>query len=217
GIYLPDRNTSAPNGTGDREATFQLISGVTIKGGYAGLGQTDPNVRDLEAYETILCGDLAGNDVDVNDPCDLQNEPTRDENSFHVVTGSGTDETSVLDGFTITAGNAFETPWRPMVLNPNNWGGGMYNKSGSPTLADCTFTGNSAEVYGGGMYNNDPNSNSKPTLSYCAFVGNSAKSKEAWKGGWEGYGGGIYNLASSPDMERPPSSVNVSIFFTFFL
>ena len=30
----------------------------------------------------------------------------------------------------------------------------MYNGSGSsPTLTDCTFTGNSAGVNGGGMYN----------------------------------------------------------------
>ena len=29
------------------------------------------------------------------------------ENSVHVVTGNGTDTTAVLDGFTITAGNAY--------------------------------------------------------------------------------------------------------------
>jgi hypothetical protein len=68
GIYRPDRSSAEPNGTGDREATFQLLNGMVIKGGYAGFGQTDPNARNIDLYETILSGDLDGNDIDVNDP-----------------------------------------------------------------------------------------------------------------------------------------------------
>jgi len=71
GIYRPDESSVKPNGSGDRTATFQLINGVTIKGGYAGFGQPDPNSRNIELYETVLSGNLASNDVDVNDPCDL--------------------------------------------------------------------------------------------------------------------------------------------------
>ena len=105
GIYKPDEDTAHPNGSGSRNATFQLRNGVAIKGGYAGFGEPDPDARDIELYETILSGDLAGNDIQV-DPCDLEDEPTRAENSYHVVTGSYTDKTAVLNGFTITAGNA---------------------------------------------------------------------------------------------------------------
>ena len=43
GVYQPDRSAAEPNGTGNREATFQLISGVTLKGGYVGFGEPDPN------------------------------------------------------------------------------------------------------------------------------------------------------------------------------
>jgi hypothetical protein len=178
GIYRPDRTSSEPNGTGDRTATFQLISGVTLKGGYAGLEQADPNVRDIEAYETILSGDLAGNDVDVNDPCDLHNEPTRVENSFHVVTGSGTDESSVLDAFTITGGNA--------RTHRNDWGGGMYNEYGCSRITNCKFISNSAEEDGGGMYNN-----SKPTLINCTFIENTAGTS----------GGGIVNNGGFPSLK----------------
>ena len=32
-------------------------------------------------------------------------------------------------------------------------GGGMYNDSSSPTLTNVTFSGNSADSHGGGMYN----------------------------------------------------------------
>jgi len=104
GIYRPDRSASEPNGTGDRTATFQLINGVTLKGGYAGPTDADPNARDIEKYETILSGDLAGNDIDIKGLTSLRNVPTWSENSYHVVTGSETDSSTVIDGFIITSG-----------------------------------------------------------------------------------------------------------------
>lgn len=49
-----------------RAETFQLISGVSIYGGYAGVGTPDPNLRDIILHETILSGDLSGNDAPVD-------------------------------------------------------------------------------------------------------------------------------------------------------
>jgi predicted outer membrane repeat protein len=115
-------------------------------------------------YETILSGDLNGNDVDVPDPCDLLDEPTRAENSYHVVTGSLSDETAVLDGFTITAGNADGAYL-------NNSGGGMFNSEGNPSFVNCTFESNSAVSLGGGFYND---SSANPKLLSCTFTRNSA-------------------------------------------
>ncbi|MHC4286265.1 MAG: hypothetical protein ACYSWZ_25350 [Planctomycetota bacterium] len=77
----------------DRTATFQLKNDVVIKGGFAGIGEPNPDVRDIELYETVLSGDLAGNDIDVNEAWDVWREPTFVENSYHVVTGSGTNGT----------------------------------------------------------------------------------------------------------------------------
>ncbi|MBA7645390.1 hypothetical protein ES703_53146 [subsurface metagenome] len=108
---------------------------MTLYGGYAGFGAPDPNARNVELYETILSGDLDGNDVPVNDPCDLVNEPTRSENSYHVLTGSGTDATAVLDGFSITAGNA-----NGPSPSTNGRGVGMYNYLASPTEQKVTHT-----------------------------------------------------------------------------
>ena len=174
GSYIPDQNSVNPSGTGDREATFQLISGVALKGGYAGAGEPDPNERDIEVYETILSGDLAGND----EP-DFANNV---ENSYHVTVSSGTDPNTVLDGLTITGGNA-DGPWQ----DRQGSGSGMYNNNGSPTLTNCTFSGNSADgIYvggGGGMYNN----NGSPTLINCTFIDNSAE----WSSG------GMCNLYGS--------------------
>jgi predicted outer membrane repeat protein len=181
GVYKPDRGVSQT--PGDRYATFRLIGGVTIKGGYAGFGEPDPDARDIELYETILSGDLAGNDVDVNDPRELYDEPSRSENSYHVTTIYEIEESVVLDGFTITAGNANGYPWE------YSSGGGMFNRpqlGGRPTITNCTFTKNSART-GGGMFNFDNNS----VVNKCTFAGNGADYD----------GGGIYNAYGSPEFE----------------
>jgi predicted outer membrane repeat protein len=168
GTYTPDSTSADPNGSGDRYATFQLINGITLKGGYAGFGAPNPYARDIGLYETILSGDLNENDV---------GDANRGENSYHVVTGTGTDATAVLDGFTISRGNA-NGPF-----NPHVYGAGMYNDAGDPTVTNCTFSGNSAESYGGGMYN----LNASPELANCTFSSNSAQQ-----------GGGLYARNSSP-------------------
>ena len=127
--------------------------------------------RDPSTYETILSGDLNGDDSGFTN---------NDENSYHVVTGSGTDEAAVLDGFTITAGNANgDFPW----FDARFCGGGMYSEYGSPTVANCTFTGNAASL-GGGMCNY---TGGHPTLIDCTFADNQATSS----------GGGIYNYTGA--------------------
>jgi len=177
GIYRPDQGANYT--PGDRGATFQLINGVSMYGGFpsggAEFGDRNPNL-----FEAILSGDLLGNDIYVSDPFDLLNEPTRAENVYHVVTGSRTDETAVLDGFAITAGNA-------NIISTYSYGGGMYNESGHPTLTNCTFSENSAR-YGGGMYNKN---RSHPSVHNCIFRDNVAES----------YGGGMHNQSySSPTL-----------------
>jgi hypothetical protein len=57
GEYRPTKETIPGN---ERSATFRLsdpdLLNVTIEGGYAGIGQPDPDLRDIEAFETILNG-----------------------------------------------------------------------------------------------------------------------------------------------------------------
>ncbi|MHC4095975.1 MAG: hypothetical protein ACYSU3_07945, partial [Planctomycetota bacterium] len=76
GIYKPDRGGG--NTPGNRYATFQLKNGVVITGGYAGFGEPQPDAWDIDVYETLLSGDLLGNDGP-----DFANNG---ENSYHVVT-----------------------------------------------------------------------------------------------------------------------------------
>jgi parallel beta-helix repeat protein/predicted outer membrane repeat protein len=180
GIYKPDRRLEKAGRLGfritessSRLETFQLLSGVTIKGGYAGVGAADPDARDINLYETILSGDLAVNDVDNNNG--LASEESRAENSYHVVTANGVDETAVLDGFTITGGNA------NVFTNRN--GAGLLNEYGSPQVVNCMFTQNSAQYYGGGIYNYYGSSG----IVNCTFTRNYSGTE----------GGGIYNYQGS--------------------
>jgi len=187
GIYTPDSNIFNPNGTGDRSANFRLVNSVAMKGGYAGSGNPDPNIRDIDLYETILNGDLDGNDVSVQDACDLINEPTRGENSYHVVYTNDADANTILDGFTISGGNANGD-------YPSDRGGGMFNPGkmtfvfpssfefsySNPTVKNCKYVANSA-IFGGAIANDV----GSPTITNCEFIKNLAR-----------YGGGaIYNSA----------------------
>jgi len=180
GVYKPDQGLGITQG--DRSVSFQLTSGVTIKGGYEGFGKPDPNVRDIEVYETILSGDLNGNDE--------SNFANNSENSYHVVTGGGTNASAALDGFTITGGNADGS-------DSDGCGGGVYNNNGSSTLSNCIFISNSAKD-GAGMLNEY---DSSPILTYCIFSGNLADVD----------GGGMLNAYnSSPTLTSCTFSANVA-------
>ena len=76
-------------------------------------------------------------------------------------------------------------------------GGGMFNlNNSSPTVSNCTFSGDSADV-GGGMWND----NSSPTVSNCTFSGNSADA-----------GGGMFNIdGSNPTVTNCTFSGNSAI------
>jgi hypothetical protein len=77
----------------------------------------------------------------------------------------------------------------------NKYGGGMYNGGSSTTLANCIFSGNSATYDGGGMYNRE----SSPTLTNCTFSGNSAQS-----------GGGMLTFESNPTLTNCTFSGNLA-------
>ncbi|MCH8853861.1 MAG: hypothetical protein IID41_14590 [Planctomycetes bacterium] len=167
GTYTPDYDVGTGKHTGDREATFQLISGVAVYGGFDGTEKTLEDRAGLFDL-TIFTGDLLSNDGP-----DFTNN---DENSYHVVTGSGTDDTAILDGFGITAGNA-------NAGLPDGLGGGMLNMSGSPTVRNCKFVENFASA-GGGMAN-WPSAHAH--VENCMFLRNSAGN----------FGGGMANNFSS--------------------
>ncbi|WP_162628200.1 hypothetical protein [Arcticibacterium luteifluviistationis] len=157
GIYIP---SDAPDGTistgpTDRNNAFHLNKNIKIYGGFKGvLAETQLSDRDWTSNVTILSGKLNATD-----------------SSYHVLVTANLNNTAVIDGFTITAGNANGS----LIIGYSGWsyerltGGGMINRNSSPIVRNVTFTGNSAEI-GGAMYNFD----SSPYLINSLFYGNIA-------------------------------------------
>ena len=181
GVYKPDggKNVLA----GDRSATFEIRSGVRVKGGYAGLAQSDPNKRDIAVYETVLSGDLKGDDKPVRESFDLYSELSRTDNSLHVVSLWNADRTTLLEGVTVTAGNSLE-------------GAGIHLVRGSPVISQCTIRTNRAgqlsgdALEGWGWGAGISCYLSEPMLSECIFISN-------WAGG---QGGGLHSMESRPTL-----------------
>jgi len=216
GIYKPHEMSEATRlslGAGaditDRYHSFILKDNVVLLGGYAGLGEPNPDIRNPDGSQSILSGDLAGNDVtyealrqenrragsNVSPPFAIDWEgvldyiahPSRAENSLMVVTASVVDETAILDGFTVTGGHA------------DRWGAtgaGMLCTAASPVLVSCRFLNNTAystrtePARGAGMAVYD---GGRPTLRDCTFEFNIAFGDNNMS-----CGGGMYSQGGYP-------------------
>jgi len=96
-----------------------------------------------------------------------------------VTFNAGEGVNSMLDGFIITNGTG-----NTIDNSENTYGGGIFCDSSSPTITNCTITGNTATFHGGISCNNS----SSPVITNCTITGNLAA-----------YGGGIScNNSSSP-------------------
>ena len=151
--------------TPQRKYHFTLLQGVGIYGGFIGT-ENDVSQRDWKNNETILSGDFNDDDDSTGNS----------ENAYHVFYHDGwerKDNTAILDGFTISGGNANGDAW------PNQDGGGIRNNKReefgadhtTPIIRNCLFKNNSATLVGGAMYNHD---GASPTIENCVFVDNSA-------------------------------------------
>lgn len=168
--------------TNNREIYFSLRNGVAIYGSFTGTETLLSQRIFTCGYSTILSGEigLAGNA----------------DNSYHVVSNSSLNSTAILDGFTITGGNAnFDIPGN----DSRSHGGGMLNLASngglcSPTIRNCLFVNNTA-VFGGGMFNNGFNTgNANPVLLNCIFTTNTAT---LGGGGMDNFG---YSGNASPSL-----------------
>ncbi|MDA0803133.1 MAG: hypothetical protein O2819_05190 [Planctomycetota bacterium] len=155
GTYKPTTATT-------RTAYHTLKTGVAVYGGFVG-DEATLEERDIVAYETILSGDLLGNDT-----------PTSGytENSYHVIYCVGTTTSGTVDGFTIKGGYA-----NSATSNQDKGGAVLILSGSAPTFRDCRFERNRCTFGGGVGYVNA----SSPTFERCTFADNT--------GG--GYGGGF--------------------------
>ena len=132
-----------------QKETLYLSKGVKLYGGFAGT-ETDIDAREIAKNVTTLTAATGA--------------------SISIVTG-GEDATSadtVLDGFTITGGKGTNIG--------DIFGGGMFNISSSPLVANCIFKDNTSDA-GGAMLNYY---GSSPYVYKCTFEANT--------------GGAVYNV-----------------------
>ena len=173
GTYKPTTGT-------DRTASFTLKNNVGIYGGFAGT-ETARNQRNIASNATILSGEIGASGIA--------------DNAYHVVSATGTISTplgnsSILDGFTITGGNANGT------TGNQDDGGGMYVSGASPTLRNITFRDNNG-TNGGALYNEN---GSNPVLTDVLFEYNTATR-----------GAAIYDDLSSPQITNGTFRLNTAI------
>ncbi|MEM9662961.1 MAG: hypothetical protein AAF937_11710 [Planctomycetota bacterium] len=142
GTYLPDRSSASPGGTGDRTAAFVLVDGVSVLGGFAGLADpAKPDLRALDAFPTVLSGDLAQDDMNTD------GDDVKGDNAYHVIESWGSSAETVVDGVTVTGGWAdrdISDGWFP--LRRDDSGGGAVLAGSDAVFRDVTFVGNHAQA-----------------------------------------------------------------------
>ena len=197
GTYTPVTAATSTPTTAERKISFNIRPEVQVYGGFAGT-ETQRSERDSGANSTILSGDLIGDDG--------ANFANNIDNSNHVVFMDGTQGTpitpsTVLDGFTISGGNANNS-------RPNDAGGGLYchgpgnGHECSPNVSNVTFSSNSA-LLGGAMFNQAMGFSttttggiSSPVLNNVTFSGNSATND----------GGAMFNNGRASSISSPTLS-----------
>lgn len=155
--YYPDAGIGLT--LGDRDLSFDLCNKSAVYGGFNG---TESHLweRNVDTNPTILSGD-----IDKNGTMD-------NNNSFGVVSTRSNTVTGILDGFTITLGNANKVNCSPSSKGCN--GGGLFIPYGSsPAIRNSRFINNSTRDDGGGIFSDGGNLPLK--ISNCVFQQNSSE------------------------------------------
>lgn len=150
GTYYPLYNAAdgAFTTNGNQDNAFVVVKDVHLYGGFAGT-ETDTEARNLTniSNKTILSGD-----IDLNDGSD---GTINGNNARHIIiSGGGYGDRAVVDGFTITGGDAKEN--KEIMVNgtpvSHRKGGGLYFQEFTPLVRNVMITNNYAEERGGGLY-----------------------------------------------------------------
>lgn len=172
--------TYTPTTTTDRNISFVIPEGVKVLGGFEG-NETTAEERDAFRFPTILSGEIGVAGIM--------------DNSYTVVMFKNVSENTILDGFTITAGNA---NGELEEGNANRCGGAIYingvQGSAKPVIMNCLLTMNFGRD-GAAVYNNGRRGESSPTFINCVF-----KNNEAGLDGGAIYNDGRMNGKSEPTL-----------------
>ncbi len=171
------QGTYKPTTTKTQTIYFNIPNGAMLFGGFVGT-EVAQSQRNFKNNPTILSGEIGS-------------ISTVSDNSYHVVTFVGANNTTRLDGFTITGGNASLVTDRARAIpssailpvSINDGGGIALDNGSSPMIINCRIINNDG-IVGGGLF---ATNGSNPRVMNCVFMGNQAT-----------FGGGVYHLGSNP-------------------
>ncbi len=163
GTYVPTKNMAGTAANNAADNTFYITKNIKLYGGFAGT-ETNINQRMAGSNITTLSGDMNADD-------DYSN------NAYHVMVISSTTSngailnTCVIDGLTITKGNAFGGALF-------SFGGGLFvkadgNNETSPQISNCIFQSNRAQIAGAVEVRNY-SSLCNLAFNACSFINNSS-------------------------------------------
>ena len=159
GTYKPIKDKAGNISSTSRFSTFYIDHGMYLYGGFPSSGTPTFEDRDWKIHETILSGDIG----------------TLDDQSDNVYTIVRTEDILskfVIDGFTLSGGNAnrFGSYTDDTF---NELAGGAIFSSGedSTSIVNCTFKNNGA-IFGGAVASTIDGGSL--TIQNCVFVNNSA-------------------------------------------
>ncbi len=155
-VFVAD-GTYTPTDTTDRDISFVIPSGVEVFGGFSGT-ETELSQRNVEENITILSGNIG--------------DSSAGDNSHQVVEISNTSASTILDGFTITEGNANGTT-SSFRDNQDN-GAGIFGVDANARLNNLIIINNSAIADGGGLF---LGLDSNVSVNNVSFVDNSASNE----------------------------------------
>lgn len=194
GVYKPGATVNG---------TFSVAPNVAVYGGFVGT-ETARTQRNSAVNLTVLSGDVDNNDTTDANGIDVDATHIVGNNANHVISLGGNQSigaNTVLDGFTITGGNANSSDFA--MTAP--LGGGLVCSGShtgyacSPSLSNLRFIGNRADFSGGAVYNDGiAHGASSPTFTNVTFSGNFASA----------VGGAVYNSGVSG--VSSPSFTNVT-------
>ena len=154
GTYLPQNPSAWPD---TLKRTFYIHQNVSLYGGFNGT-ETALHQRDPSNHETVLSGDINGDDVTDDF------ETNKEDNVINVMYIDLTSTSSVIDGFTISGGQADGSP----SLEEEIGGGAL--SFGMAQFYNCQFQQNFALTAGGGLFFLNTNGR----INKCTFSNNTA-------------------------------------------
>ncbi len=156
GTYTP--TDCSPCDETDRQVAFRIPPGIRVYGGFAG-NELGLSQRDFQANPTVLSGDIG-----------LVGDST--DNSYNVVIAENATASTVLDGFTITEGNADGSfgfsAGGGLLLDANSAG------TANIRVSNCTFLENYGGGGGGVAIDCVLGGLSQALFRNCVFQGNTA-------------------------------------------